>query len=329
MTILPLSREMVTSSPPGGGAAVAREADAAINNRHASRRRPERRVSIARLDGRGKFRVLRFVPGRPGSSQLTQPMTYNSRVPMEGEMRRTAAVFVALVLGCGLMVSNVVRSEAPDARLKGAARRAPVNGWTYVRLEGTPAEIGFQNGYLLSAGDPGPREGLLDRDSPRHRPRLGVLPRRGRAHAVAAYRGRVSRRAAGYRRRSPREARQPRSLGRRRRERRARVELLHRAVRQDASGWAHQALYRRALQRLHRHRQLHEGRHDRHRAQQLEQLPGRRALDDRIRRAAGKGPSVRHGRAARRDSQRRRLRPQRRGHRHHRDHHHASSRGST
>ena len=66
-------------------------------------------------------------------------------------MRRTAAVFVALVLGCGLMVSNVVRSEAPDPRLKGAARRAPVNGWTYVRLEGTPAEIGFQNGYLLSA----------------------------------------------------------------------------------------------------------------------------------------------------------------------------------
>jgi hypothetical protein len=48
------------------------------------------------------------------------------------------------------MVSNVVRSEAPDARLKGAVRRAPVNGWTYVRLEGTPAEIGFQNGYLLA-----------------------------------------------------------------------------------------------------------------------------------------------------------------------------------
>jgi hypothetical protein len=70
---------------------------------------------------------------------------------MEIKMRRTAAVFVALVLGCGLMVSNVVRSEAPDPRLKGAARRAPVNGWTYVRLEGTPAEIGFQNGYLLSA----------------------------------------------------------------------------------------------------------------------------------------------------------------------------------
>src|SRR4029078_7436364 len=151
MTILPLSREMVPSSPPGGGAAMAREADAAINNRHASRRPPERRRSIARLHAIRKFGVLRFVPGRPGSSQLTQPMTYNSGVPMEGEMRRTAAVFVALVLGCGLMVSNVVRSEAPDARLKGAMRDAPVNGWTYVRLEGTPAEIGFQNGYLLSS----------------------------------------------------------------------------------------------------------------------------------------------------------------------------------
>jgi hypothetical protein len=65
-------------------------------------------------------------------------------------MRRTAAVFLALVLGCGLLVSSVVRSAPADARLKGSSRHAPENGWTYVRLEGTPAEIGFQNGYLLA-----------------------------------------------------------------------------------------------------------------------------------------------------------------------------------
>ena len=42
MTILPLSREMLTSSPlVGGAAATAREAGAAINNSPASRRRPE------------------------------------------------------------------------------------------------------------------------------------------------------------------------------------------------------------------------------------------------------------------------------------------------
>jgi hypothetical protein len=38
-----------------------------------------------------------------------------------------------------------------DARLKGAYRQSAVNGWTLVHLEGTPSEIGFQNGYLLSS----------------------------------------------------------------------------------------------------------------------------------------------------------------------------------
>ena len=38
----------------------------------------------------------------------------------------------------------------PDARLKGASRLPPQNGWTYVHLEGSPSEIGFQHGYLLA-----------------------------------------------------------------------------------------------------------------------------------------------------------------------------------
>jgi len=38
----------------------------------------------------------------------------------------------------------------PDARLKGAFRLPPQNGWTYVHLEGSPSEIGFQHGYLLA-----------------------------------------------------------------------------------------------------------------------------------------------------------------------------------
>ena len=41
-------------------------------------------------------------------------------------------------------------AEAPDARLKNSYV-FPKDGWTYVHLEGTPAEIGFQHGYLLSA----------------------------------------------------------------------------------------------------------------------------------------------------------------------------------
>src|SRR4029079_19130147 len=123
---------------PGGGRRPQKKAREQTTNRATQQHR-----AVGRHQ---RIPVLRFVPGRHGSSQRTQPMTYNSGVPMEGEMRRTAAGFVALVLGCVVMVSNVVRSEAPDARLKGAMRRAPVNGWTYVRLEGTPAEIGFQNG---------------------------------------------------------------------------------------------------------------------------------------------------------------------------------------
>src|SRR5262249_40445304 len=72
------------------------------------------------------------------------------RLIPEVPMPKTAVIFLALVLGCAAGVSRLAGSESPDARLKGAARRAPLNGWTYVRLEGTPAEIGFQNGYLLA-----------------------------------------------------------------------------------------------------------------------------------------------------------------------------------
>src|ERR1700723_3620381 len=42
------------------------------------------------------------------------------------------------------------QAGAPDAELKNAFRRPPKNGWTFVHLEGTPHEIGFQNGYLLA-----------------------------------------------------------------------------------------------------------------------------------------------------------------------------------
>ena len=42
------------------------------------------------------------------------------------------------------------RESQGDARLKKAFRRAEQNGWIFVHLEGTPAEIGFQHGYLLA-----------------------------------------------------------------------------------------------------------------------------------------------------------------------------------
>jgi len=64
-------------------------------------------------------------------------------------MRRTAAIFLI----CGaILAATVAASKTPkaDGRLKGSVRRAAVNGWTFVHLEGTPSEIGYQHGYLLA-----------------------------------------------------------------------------------------------------------------------------------------------------------------------------------
>lgn len=65
-------------------------------------------------------------------------------------MGRTAAIVVicaAILLG----VAGASKTPKTDERLKGAFRRPAVNGWTYVHLEGSPEEIGFQHGYLLAA----------------------------------------------------------------------------------------------------------------------------------------------------------------------------------
>src|SRR5579864_5680940 len=63
-------------------------------------------------------------------------------------MRRTA-VFVILLL---LAIAAAVASREPqtDPRLKNSFRRAEQNGWIFVHLEGSPAQIGFQHGYLLA-----------------------------------------------------------------------------------------------------------------------------------------------------------------------------------
>ena len=57
-----------------------------------------------------------------------------------------AALFAASVW-CAAPGSRV---QQTDARLKHAFRRAPQNGWIFVHLEGTPAEIGYQHGDLLA-----------------------------------------------------------------------------------------------------------------------------------------------------------------------------------
>src|SRR5260370_38827984 len=65
-------------------------------------------------------------------------------------MRRTIAVAVVCST---ILLAAVAASMTPksDASLKGGFRRPAVNGWTFVHLEGTPSEIGYQHGYLLAA----------------------------------------------------------------------------------------------------------------------------------------------------------------------------------
>ena len=68
-------------------------------------------------------------------------------------MRRWRVVLAGLVL-MGIVWSflpvSSSRAATPEAELKGAFRRPENNGWTFVHLQGTPHEIGFQNGYLLA-----------------------------------------------------------------------------------------------------------------------------------------------------------------------------------
>ena len=65
-------------------------------------------------------------------------------------VHRSLAVVTALFLLCLTLPLLRAETAAPsDARLK-KAYRFQKGGWTYVHLEGSPAEVGFQHGYLLA-----------------------------------------------------------------------------------------------------------------------------------------------------------------------------------
>jgi hypothetical protein len=63
-------------------------------------------------------------------------------------MRRTLTLLAVLSLGLALALAS--REPQRDPRLKNAFRRPAQNGWIFVHLEGAPAQIGFQHGYLLA-----------------------------------------------------------------------------------------------------------------------------------------------------------------------------------
>src|SRR5690348_11695402 len=68
-------------------------------------------------------------------------------------MNRRTFIRNSLVgLGSAYLEVSCATAQRPtrDPRLKGAFRLPQKNGWTFVHLEGTPAEVGYQHGYLLS-----------------------------------------------------------------------------------------------------------------------------------------------------------------------------------
>ena len=62
----------------------------------------------------------------------------------------TSAVDTYRIIALLLFAATIAHAQSPDPRLKNSYV-FPESGWVYAHLEGTPAEVGFQHGYLLSA----------------------------------------------------------------------------------------------------------------------------------------------------------------------------------
>jgi hypothetical protein len=65
----------------------------------------------------------------------------------DGWMRFIAALFFA---GCTFAAPAKFPGQPDAPRLKKAFRKPAQSGWIFVHLEGTPAEIGYQHGFLLA-----------------------------------------------------------------------------------------------------------------------------------------------------------------------------------
>ena len=61
----------------------------------------------------------------------------------------SARLGVLALCATAVFASLCAAQSTTDSRLKNAYRFQK-GGWTYVHLEGSPSEIGFQHGYLLA-----------------------------------------------------------------------------------------------------------------------------------------------------------------------------------
>jgi Phospholipase B len=63
----------------------------------------------------------------------------------------STSIYRIVILLIALALPSLAKDGADDPRLKHSFRGEQKNGWTFVHLEGRPAEIGYQHGYLLAA----------------------------------------------------------------------------------------------------------------------------------------------------------------------------------
>ena len=94
---------------------------------------------------------------------------------------------ISVLSGAVAVASAKQDANKPDeARLK-PAYRFQRDGWVYIHLEGSPADIGYQHGYLLA---PEIEDGFKTVQTERrtsHQARLEFLPSDGAEHSVAAH----------------------------------------------------------------------------------------------------------------------------------------------
>src|SRR5258708_9065089 len=87
---------------------------------------------------------------------------------------KTPAALASLLLLL-LAFSLVSREPQADARLKNSYRRAEKSGWTFVHLEGSPPDVGFQHGDLLESHVPGRALPMHEPPAPPFRAAGGIL----------------------------------------------------------------------------------------------------------------------------------------------------------
>src|SRR5580698_4305243 len=106
-------------------------------------------IRLLRQQGRNQTCRKSAAPSK--SNQATTHCLATQRSGREATMRfRKPAIFSALTLALILWVPSASPAAGPEREAKGGFRLPAKNGWTFVHLQGTPHEIGFQNGYLLA-----------------------------------------------------------------------------------------------------------------------------------------------------------------------------------